>query len=73
MSCECLEEIQVKDMAILVEMLLKMSKMSLENRQTKEGKNSNEKRLSISTGPAAEPSGRFPPPLRAGGGDGDPP
>jgi hypothetical protein len=26
-----------------------------------------------STGPAAEPSGRFPPPLLAGGGDGDPP
>ncbi len=27
----------------------------------------------ISTSPAAEPSGRFPPPLLAGGGDGDPP
>ncbi len=28
----------------------------------------------ISTGPAAEPSGRFPPPLLVGGGgDGDPP
>jgi hypothetical protein len=27
----------------------------------------------ISTGPAAEPSGRFPPLLLAGGGDGDPP
>ncbi len=27
----------------------------------------------LSTGPAAEPSGRFPPPLPRGGGDGDPP
>ncbi len=54
-----------------------VSKDANSKKEKKNGHRGSHKRTKItagaSTGPAAEPSGRFPPPLLAGGGMGTPP